>query len=149
MLQIKVKKLYPDALLPTKSHDKDTGWDIYAIEDGEIIYTNTDGKPLYIEYNTGLSIQPPEGYDIKIFTRSSVSNFCLVLANSVGIADETYSGPYKLRFRITHDMPCRIYRKGDKIGQLVLQKREDAEIVEVNELSQTDRGSSGFGSTGK
>ena len=126
----------------------------------------------FIEYRTGLAIEPPTGYHMEIVARSSVSKYDLILANCTGIADNGYRGEYKMRFRIlplvsktfagkdkeealknikeyikTNNIS--LFVKGDKAGQLLLTKTEDAPVVEVEELTDTSRGSGGFGSTGK
>lgn len=79
-VKVKFKKLHPDAKIPTKANEEDSGYDITAIDDGEITDT-------YIQYKTGIAIEVPKGYDIKIFPRSSVSKTNLILANSVGLVD--------------------------------------------------------------
>lgn len=158
-MQIKVKKLHKDAVIPTKAYPDDTGMDVTAIDDG---VWSKDG--LYIEYDTGLAIEPPPGYYIEIFPRSSISKTNLILANSIGLCDSSYRGPYKLRFKcpigwneqlseldgyVTTGVKPKIYQKGDKIAQLVIRKRIDAEFIEVEELNETDRNTGGFGSSDK
>ena len=154
-MQLKVKRVHPDAVLPSKAKKGDTGYDVVAIDDGVWSDDRT-----YIEYSTGLSVELPEGFDIKIFPRSSISKTDLVLANSVGVCDNGYRGLIKIRLKyipviesyggkITLRHPPLLYKKGDKIAQLVIQKVEEAEVVEVSELSSTERGEGGFGSSGQ
>ena len=180
MLTLKVKKLDPNATLPKQANEKDSGYDVVALEDGKVSADN-----MHIEYRTGLAIQPPDGYHILIHPRGSISKYDLVLHNSIGLADPGYRGEYICRFRIVPRLTTRIwykigennycgakphftdkyetplvsenisffepklYKKGDKIAQLVLEKTEYAKIVEVTELDETDRGEGRFGSTGK
>ena len=143
-MKLKVKKLVPEAVLPKKANESDAGYDLVAINDGTIT-----GK--YIEYNIGLSIEVPEGYHTEIYPRSSVSKYDLVLANSIGVIDHGYRGPLICRFKIiTKDnfVNPTVYKKGDKIAQLLVKKTEHFEIEEVQDLSETERGEGGFGSSG-
>ncbi len=147
-MTVSVKKLTADAVLPKKAKESDAGYDIVAIDDGTF---TPEG---YVSYRTGLSISPPKGYHVLIFPRSSISNYDLVLANSVGLVDNGYRGEIMVRFKpvdriISSKDPVRkIYKKGDKIAQLVFEKTISFEMQEVNSLDDTDRGSGGFGSSG-
>ncbi len=146
-MKIKVKKLVQCAKLPTFATDGDAGADLVATS----ISINDD----YIEYGTGIAIEIPKGYKGEIFPRSSVSKKDLMLANSIGLIDSGYRGELKLRFKIVtnsaghknKDLPD-IYKKGDRVGQLVITKMLDYQIVEADVLSDTDRGEGGFGSSG-
>lgn len=141
-MKLKVKKLNPDAVIPTKAHPTDAGLDLTAISIN-IVNEKDFG---YIEYGTGLSIELEPGYAGFLFPRSSLSKTGLILANSVGVIDQGYTGEIKFRFKY---IPGTIkYDLGERIGQLVIQKVENVEIEQVDELSQTDRGSNGFGSSG-
>jgi len=84
-LEIKVKKLHPDAVLPKCANETDAGYDLVAIDEGEIVSEGLD--IMYIQYRTGIAIAPPEGYHTEIFPRSSISKKQLFLANSVGLVD--------------------------------------------------------------
>lgn len=143
---VKVKKLNPDAVLPSSSNETDAGFDLVATDDGEI-------KGTYIQYKTGISIEPEIGYHTEIFPRSSISKTDLVLANSIGLVDEGYRGEILVRFKIVprqDDKPFPvIFKKGDRIAQLVVRKTERAIFEWRDELSDTTRGESGFGSSGK
>jgi len=143
--KIKVKKLHPDAVLPQNAHEGDAGYDLAAIDDGKM-----DDEGRYIEYDTGLAIQPPQGFHTCIYPRSSISKYDLSLANSVGIVDGGYRNSLKLRFFrcVGLDYPEKIYKKGDKIGQLVIVKTENMPFEWADELDETERGHGGFGSTG-
>lgn len=138
---IKIKKLHKDAVIPTQAKNGDAGFDLTAIDDG---INDCEGR--YIEYDTGIAIQPPEGYHTEIFPRSSISKYGLFLANSIGLVDNGYRNSIKLRFKKL--AKGNEYVKGDKIGQLVIRKTENIEFIEVDELSETERGDGGFGSSG-
>jgi dUTP pyrophosphatase len=148
---LKVKKLDPTAVLPARANETDAGYDIVAIDDGTWAADGT-----YIEYRTGLSIQPPTGYHVDLFPRSSVTKTDLILGNGIGLIDNGYRGEVKARFkyipRFQSGMfmaPPILHKKGDKIAQLVIRKTETLTIEEVTELDDTARGSGGFGSTGR
>jgi|APSaa5957512622_1039677.scaffolds.fasta_scaffold107861_1 dUTP pyrophosphatase len=171
---MKVKKLHKDAVMPNRAHNDDAGYDITAIDDGNIkvVQTgNNDGKTwrmLYIEYKTGLAIEPPVGYHIELVARSSVSKTDLILANCVAVGDQGYRGEYRFRFKCPSEAHrtvwaksekeasetfkkymsnAKIYKAGDKIGQMLIRATVLMDIQEVDELSDTVRGIGGFGST--
>jgi dUTP pyrophosphatase len=147
---IKVKKLHEDAVLPAKANSTDAGFDLVAIDDGEPAYDNSNNC-LYIQYRTGISVEPPVGYHTEIFPRSSVTKSHLMLGNSIGLVDEGYRGEIMLRFRPTEDIrfgDFKGYSKGDRIGQLVVRKTEPAKFEWSDDLDESSRGEGGFGSTG-
>jgi dUTP pyrophosphatase len=151
---IKVKKLHPSAVLPSAANETDAGFDLVAIDNGE--HTDT-----YVQYRTGIAIEVPPGYHTEIFPRSSVSKMNLVLANSIGVVDEGYRGEIMVRFKLVpdrmamslgqhaHQWTPRIYKKGERIAQLLIRKTERAEFEWSDELSDTARGTGGLGSTGQ
>lgn len=150
-MEVKIKKLHNDAIIPTYAKDGDSGLDITAISEG-IRHSETGfkGRTLYeyYEYSTGLSIEIPIGYVGLIFPRSSISKTSLILTNSVGVIDSGYRGEIKFRFKVVDNLGI-IYDKGDKIGQLIILPFPEIIFKEVEELSITERGEGGFGSTGK
>lgn len=132
-----------NAVLPTKAHESDIGWDLVAIREHKVI--NED----IIMYDTGIVAIPPKGYYLEILPRSSISKTGWMLANSVGTIDPDYTGNlYIVLTRVVKSMP-KIELPFCKC-QLVLRKIEKASLVEVNheEIVMTERGSGGFGSTG-
>lgn len=142
---LKVKKLHPDAVLPSRANESDAGLDCVAIADP----TEGDG---YLEYCTGLAIELPIGYHCELFPRSSISKMDLVLANSIGLVDNGYRGEIRFRFKVVGArsvVGSVFYKKGDKIGQIVVRKTENLAVEEVETLSDTQRGAGGFGSSGK
>ena len=144
-MELKVKKLHPDAVIPGYSKPGDAGLDLVAV-------TKPIFSDRYVEYGTGLAFEIPEGYVGLIFPRSSISSTSLVLSNSAGVIDSGFRGEVKFRFRLSKRYPLQtevFYQKGDRIGQLVVIPYPTIALVEVPELSQTDRGQGGFGSTGK
>ena len=137
---IKVLKKREDAVLPTRAHSTDSGWDLTVVD----IYKKIGDVTLY---DTGIVVQPPEGYHTEIFPRSSISKTGYMLANSIGLVDQSYLGTILIALRKVDgnspdiELPC-------KIAQLVLRKREDATMELVEDLEDTERGAGGFGSTG-
>jgi len=146
MIHVKVKKLHEDAVLPTRANNTDTGFDIVAIDDGTEV---KEYRHAYIQYRTGISIEPPEGYYVEVFPRSSISKTGLMLANSVAIIDQGYRGEILLRFRLVDQSRRARYSKGDRIAQLVVKEVVPMVFNWVDELSDTARGEGGFGSSGK
>jgi len=140
-MKVKFKKLNPVAKTPQYARAGDAGLDLTAVK--------IDIHPDYgfTEYDTGLSVEVPEGYVGLLFPRSSVSKTNMSLCNSVGVLDSSYRGPIKLRFNTNDNSSNVEYLPGDKIGQLVIMPIPHIEMEEVAELSTTDRGEGGFGST--
>jgi len=139
-LQIKVKKLHPEAVMPTYAKDGDAALDLYATEFFQ------DKNDNYCYY-TGFAIEIPEGFVGLLFPRSSVSKTSMYLANSVGVIDSGYRGEILLKYRYT-GKGTTFYRSGDRVGQLMIIPIPKIELIEVEELSNSDRGVGGFGSTG-
>lgn len=138
---LKIKKLNEAAETPSYACPGDAGLDLKAVT----VSVTED----YIEYGTGLAIEIPYGFAAFIFPRSSISNYSLILANSVGVVDSGYRGELKIRFKKIGDKD-KIYNLGDKVAQLVLIPIAIATSIEVvEELAPTNRGIGGFGHTGK
>jgi len=136
-MEIKIKKLVPEATVPQYAKAGDAGMDVYAVTKNE-----TDK---FVEYGTGLAFELPADYVMLVFPRSSVSNTHLILANSVGVLDSGYRGELKLRFRKngTDD-----YQIGDRVGQIMVLPFPQIEFTAVEELGASERGEGGFGSSG-
>lgn len=141
MVDVKIRKVHPDAVLPKRAHPTDAGMDVTAI--------SMEMTEDYIEYDAGLQFQLPAGYVMLIFPRSSNSKKDLLLCNSVGVLDAGYTGNLKFRFKLTTEgYTEKIYNPGDKIGQIVILPYPEIKFIETEEFDETDRGSGGFGSTG-
>jgi len=153
---IKIKRLHPDAVLPTKGSNKAACWDLYALEDVEF-------KPAEVKLvRTGWAFEPPEGYRFNLYVRSSTPlKKGFILSNGVGIIDADYRGDVMLSLMnvngnessdFEHVFYSNKIKKGDKVGQLelVVDNSESLlnQIAQVQELSDTNRGEGGFGSTG-
>ena len=138
-VKIKFKKLNERAEIPFYAKDGDAGMDLIATT---LVRT---GK--FSEYGTDLAVEIPRGYVGLLFPRSSISNTDHFLRNSVGVIDSGYRGEIKLRMSIPA-LGEKEYIMGDKVGQLIIMKLPWVEVEEADELSDTDRGEGGFGSTG-
>jgi dUTP pyrophosphatase len=166
-LQVKIKKLHKDAVIPFYSKQGDAGMDLTAVWDKNASDTN---KP-YSEYGTGLSVEIPTGYVGLIFPRSSISKTFFSLANAVAVIDSGFRGEITLRFSVTgtgalltHHLHTgdllpeewdstypdgHAYKVGDKIGQLIILPYPQIQFIEADELTPSERGANGYGSTGK
>lgn len=140
-MQLKVKKVDPEAKLPTYAHPGDAGMDLFALESVEV----SVGEVARIR--TGFSIEIPEGYVGLCWDKSglSMNHGIKVLA---GVIDSGFRGELVLAV-INLGKEKYIFEKGHKIMQMLVQKVESPEIVEVEELKDSARGNKGFGSTGK
>ena len=141
-MQVKIKKLNPNAIIPSYSKPGDAGMDLTAISK-EIV---DKGEYGYISYDFGLSLEIPEGYVGLIFPRSSCSNTGAILSNSVGVIDSSYRGSISARFKQIPN--TKQYEIGDRVAQLIIIPYPQIEFEEVNELSDTVRSTGGYGSTG-
>jgi dUTP pyrophosphatase len=135
-----VKKLYPEARLPTRGSAEAAGYDLYSIETGVI----PPNKQALV--GTGLAMTVPENCYGRIAPRSglAVKHSIGILA---GVADRDYTAEYRV-VMFNHGENDYEYKKGDRIAQLVIERIETPAVVEVVDLSDSVRGENGFGSTG-
>ena len=140
-MNVKIKKLHPDAVIPKYSKVGDAGLDLTAISEE----WNEDNS--IVTYDTGLAIEIPKGHVGLLFPRSSIYKTSLDLTNAVGVIDSSYRGSIMLKFRYVEE--GMVYDVGDRVGQLIILPYPHIEFEEVDELSETDRGEGGYGSTGK
>lgn len=171
-MNVKVKRLHPDAVIPVKAHASDAGFDLVAVEDTII----EPGETVLIK--TGLAFELPEGFEMQIRPRSGVT-LKTKLRVQIGTVDSNYRGeigvivdniapvddcdkiafvPIKVDGKpmdVIEDGPfdnvrygSYIIRKGDRIAQAVIQRLPDVELIEVEALGDSERGAGGFGSTG-
>ena len=144
-MNIKVKKLYEDAILPATGSLYAAGYDAYAyITEGSVVIRPHETRKIGI----GLSMQPPAGYWVGVYARSGfATKQGLRPANCVGVIDPEYLGEYIVAL-YNDSNEDRIVRHGDRIAQLVLHPRYTMEFTVVDDLEDTERGTGGFGSTG-
>ena len=139
-LKVKIKKLSKNSVLPTYSKVGDAGLDLTAISEN----WNEDNS--IVTYDTGLAIEIPKGHVGLLFPRSSIYKTSLDLTNAVGVIDSGYRGSIMFKFRYVEE--GMVYDVGDRVGQLIILPYPQIEFEEVEELSETERGSGGYGSTG-
>ena len=139
-MKVKIKKLKDNAVVPVYSKAGDAGLDLVATE-----IINKD--VFQITYGTGLAMEIPEGFVGLVFPRSSIRNTDLSLSNSVGVIDSGYRGELQATFKKLEGH--RNYIVGDRGAQIIILPYPKIYMTEVPELSSSDRGTGGFGSTGK
>lgn len=142
-MQVRIKRLHADASIPAYSKPGDAGMDLTAVSATRDDHGN-------VVYGTGLAIEIPEGHVGLIFPRSSNSKTDLYLTNHVGVIDSGYRGEIMFKYRpIDGLLNAKVYQIGDRVGQLMILPYPAIELVEAAELSSSERGEGGFGSTGK
>lgn len=137
-MQVKFKKLHDNAVLPTYAKSGDAGADCVA--------TAVESTDLYLEYKLGFSMEVPDGYVGLLFPRSSISKKDLMLANSIGVIDAGYRGEVAVRFKYGVGGDNQ-YGVGERVCQLIVIPYPKIEHIWADELSDTERGAGGFGST--
>lgn len=143
---VKIKKTHKNAVIPSYAKEGDAGMDLTAVS-REI---DSDGN---ICYDIGLAFEIPEGYMGLVFPRSSNAKKDLILSNSIGLIDSGFRSNVTLKFKPLMEAKdsefLEVYEVGDRIGQIVIMPYPKIEFEEVEELSKTERGLGGYGSTGK
>jgi len=135
-MKVKIKKLHPNAVIPKYAKPGDAGLDLTAI--------GIEEKGRHITYHTGLAMEIPQGYVGLLFPRSSVYKTYQILSNCVGVIDSGYRGEVMMKFTSSREQ----YVIGSKIGQLIIMPYPQIQFEEVDHLSDTERGTGGYGSTG-
>jgi dUTP pyrophosphatase len=144
-MEVRIKRLTPNAIIPTYAKEGDAGMDLVATS--IISETTTD-----ITYGTGLAMEIRDGFVGLVFPRSSIRKYDLALTNCVGVIDSGYRGEIQATFKKTNWLKgneSEKYQIGDRIAQIIIIPHPQIEFDEVNELSDSERGEGGFGSTGK
>jgi dUTP pyrophosphatase len=139
-MQVKIKKLSPEAVIPTYAKEGDAGMDLVITS----IIARSEGD---ITYGFGIALEIPKGFVGLVFPRSSIRKTDLILSNSVGVIDSGYRGELQATFKTTGFRPK--YEVGDRGAQIMIIPHPPIEFKEVEELNNTERGEGGFGSTGK
>jgi dUTP pyrophosphatase len=143
-MKVRIKKLNELAVIPSYAKDGDAGMDLVATS----IISETDTQ---ITYGIGLALEIPKGFVGLIFPRSSVRKTRLMLSNCVGVVDSGYRGELQATFNKVNQnsIADNDYKVGDRIAQIMIIPHPPIEFEEADELSDTERGDGGFGSTGK
>ena len=144
-MKVNIKKVHPNAIIPSYAKSGDAGMDLVA--------TSIIGETLgSITYGLGVALEIPEGFVGLVFPRSSIRKTNLQLSNSVGVIDSGYRGELQATFNKIQgvdNVERENYKVGDRVCQIIIIPYPPIEFNEVNELSNTERGEGGFGSTGK
>lgn len=140
-MEVKIEKLSRNAVIPSYSKYGDAGLDLVATSVHFSKYKSI------VEYGTDLAIEIPFGYVGLIFPRSSIYKHDMILLNSVGVIDSGYRG--EIKFKFWYQKRETAYEVGDRIGQLIIIPYPQIKFVETDKLSETERGTGGYGSTGR
>jgi dUTP pyrophosphatase len=155
-MEVKIKKLHENAVIPTYAKNGDAGMDLTATSKSYDDHGN-------VVYGTGLAFEIPEGYVGLLFPRSSNTKKDLILGNSVGVLDSGYRGEVAFKFKpLARIEECtddsihindwyddkEHYEIGERIGQIIILPYPKIEFFEVDELEDSERGDGGFGSSG-
>jgi len=141
-VNLKVKKIHSDAIIPKYAHMGDSGMDLYSVE--EIILKPGEIKTV----KTGLKLSMPNGFEVQVRPKSGLAaKFGISVLNSPGTVDSGYRGELMV-IMINHGEKEYRVEKGKKIAQMVVARVEEASVEEVEELDESSRSEGGFGSTG-
>jgi dUTP pyrophosphatase len=138
---VKVKKLDSNAVIPSYSKMGDAGMDL-------TITREIENTSFSVSYGFGIAMEIPQGYVGLVFPRSSVRNQDLILSNCVGVIDSGYRGELQATFKKTQGLDSIKYKVGERGAQIIILPYPTIYMTEVPELSNTERGTGGFGSTG-
>lgn len=143
-LSIKVKLLNPEFIgVPTKATEGSSAYDLKAnIKENLVLIPRGEAK-----IPTGVAFEIPQGYSGKVLCRSNIGNQGLIIPNAPGLIDTDYRGEIFVKF-INIGKNIVTIEPGNRIAQIKFEKDEDTSLEEVSELSPTERGENGFGSTG-
>ena len=144
-MKIKLKRLHKDAIRPTYATEGSAAVDLYTIEN----YSIKPGKVVWLR--TGIAIELPKGYYAEIYNRSGMAARREIIIISSRVIDSDYRGELMIPVKIIADVPDSWFapiKKGSRVAQMMVKKVIPIEFEEVEELSETNRGSGGFGSTG-
>ncbi len=141
-MDIKLKKLHKDAIIPTYGTKDSACVDLYAVED--IIIRTGDVRWI----RSGLAVEIPTGHYIEMYNRSSMAGKKQLVIVSSRVIDSDYRGEIFAPIKNIGDMHHTI-RKGDRFAQIMIKKTIKMNFIEVDELTNTERGEGGFGHTGR
>ena len=140
-VMVKVKKLDPNAVIPSYSKIGDAGMDL-------TITREIENTSFSVSYGFGIAMEIPKGFVGLVFPRSSVRNQDLILSNCVGVIDSGYRGEIQATFKKTQGLDSLKYKVGERGAQIIILPYPQVFMTEVPELSESDRGEGGFGSSG-
>lgn len=141
-LNVRVKRLHPNAVIPTYAKFGDAGLDLTITE----IKEDNDSS---ISYGYGIAMEIPIGYVGLIFPRSSIRKYDLILSNCVGVIDSGYRGELMSTFKKIGTFYDEEYKVGDKGAQIIIIPIPKIKLIEADTLTDSERGTGGFGHSGK
>jgi dUTP pyrophosphatase len=142
-MSLRVRRLHPEAVLPLRAHDGDAGFDLHALEP----VTLAPGQRASVA--TGIAVEIPPGQAGLVLPRSGLAaRSGIALVNAPGLIDSGYRGEVRVLLLNTDRRHACTLSARDRIAQLVLVRVETPEVVEVDALSESERGAGGFGSSG-
>ena len=143
MIPLKIKRLSPDAIIPRYATAGAACFDLHSIS------ADTVEPGMACEFRTGLAVEIPDGHVMLVYSRSGHGfRYGVRLANAVGVIDSDYRGEVRIKLRNDGTVPLAINR-GDRIAQAMVLPAPKVQMVEVEDLTSTERGDGGFGSTGQ
>lgn len=144
-MELLIKRINDSAIMPTRGSEQAAGIDLYANLGSDIIEIDPGER---VRIGTGLCFSIPTGHFGAVFARSGIAaKRGLRPSNCVGVIDSDYRG--EVQIMITNDSSqVQLIQNGERIAQMVVMPYRSVEMVEVDELTKTDRGEGGFGSTG-
>lgn len=140
-LEVKYKKLSDNVIEPSYAKDGDAGLDL-------TVSSISENTTFDVTYKFGISVEIPYGYVGLLFPRSSVRNFEIILSNCVGVIDSGYRGELQATFKKINGLDSHSYKVGERAAQLLILPYPKIKMVQTNELSTSERGDNGYGSTG-
>lgn len=154
-ISIEVKKLFPDAKVPEKAHDRDAGWDCFAYRYAKGGRATRKGVNFFpgeiVEAHLGIAVNVPKGFYLQVVPKSGLARKSgITIINSPGTIDSGYQGEIiALLFKLSRNAPDEM-KIGDKVCQLILREEIQCSFETVEEFSETTkRGTGGFGSSGR
>lgn len=138
-MKIKIKKLHQDAVIPAYAKDGDAGMDLTAVS---MQYLDNE----HVKYNFGIAIEIPKGFVGLVFPRSSCFKQRQILSNAVGVIDSGYRGEISA---VMIGSATGGYKEGERVAQILILPYPEVEFELTEELNETERGSGGYGSSGK
>ena len=140
-MKLKIKKLHSDAVLPKYATKDDAGMDLFSIDNVELLPMER------AQIATGIAMEIPEGHVGLVWDKSGLSHK-FGIKTLGGVIDSGYRGEIKVGV-VNLGKEKYVFEKGHKVAQMIIQKKETPEIEEADELSDSERGHAGFGSSGK
>ena len=143
-MELNFKRLDDKAIMPIRAHESDAGLDLTAVD---ITLEPNDCGQTVVVYHSGLAVEIPEGYVGLLFPRSSIAKKSIFMTNGVGVIDSGYRGEIMAKMHVTTDAAPAVYKVGEKFAQLIVMPLQSITIKEVVDLSDSERGEGGYGSS--